>query len=50
MVEKVKEHVNVLEVEKLAQGIRIAGLPQSEDDEDENLIDIPDVPLQIDNE
>jgi hypothetical protein len=51
MVEKVKDHINLNEIEQQARKIMIAGLkPELGDsDDDETFIDIPDVPLEIDD-
>ena len=50
MVEKVREHVDPIEIESLVRTIKIAGLPQSEEeDEVEEEVLIPEVPLEIED-
>ena len=49
MINKIREHVEPIEIEKMAHEIKIAGLSDSEDDGDESGVEIPDVPLELDD-
>ena len=49
MINKIREHVEPIEIEKMAREIKIAGLSDSEDDGDESGVEIPDVPLELDD-
>ena len=46
MVEKIKDHVVPEDIEKMSNKVKIAGLSESEDDDDTN-VDIPEVLLEL---
>lgn len=49
MVMKVSDHVDPVEIEKQACNIKIAGTSQEEDEVEEEDIEIPEVPLELDD-
>ena len=46
MVEKIKDHIVPEDIEKMSNKVKIAGLSESEDDDNTN-IDIPKVSLEL---
>ena len=46
MVEKIKDHMVSEDIKKMSNKVKIAGLSESEDDDDTN-VDIPKVPLEL---
>ena len=48
MLNKVREHVDITDIETKSKGIKIAG-QKSDDKGSEDEVEIPDVPLELDD-